>query len=260
MADDSKHWDVGAYVLGVLDPADIGTFEVHLATCDSCADQVASLLPVVDLLPTADAATLLVERAQPRSWGPTPSIAPALTWQGRSGPRHGLATTPVRRTGRMTVAASILAAAVAGGSFVAGSNWSTSDAAVALPPVALTRSGEAATTNPPTDGQRMEATDPITGANAQLTVATTAWGSQIELSLGGVRGPLRCQLVAVGADASTTVVASWLVTVPGYGILGQPNRLRVQAATAVTLASTSHFEIRATSPDGHVSRLVSIPA
>ena len=260
MADDSKHWDVGAYVLGVLDPADIEPFEGHLATCDSCADQVASLLPVVDLLPAADAATLLVERAQPRSWGPTRYTAAPLTWQDRSGPRHGVAMPPVRRTGRMAVAASVLTAAVAGGSFVAGSNWSTSDAAVAPPTVAQTRSGQAATTNPPTGGQRIEATDPITGANAQLTVATTAWGSQIELSLGGVRGPLRCQLVAVGADASTTVVASWLVAVPGYGVLGQPNRLRIQAATAVTLASTSHFEIRATSPDGHVSRLVSIPA
>ena len=58
-------------MLGVLDPADRDSFEAHLATCDSCADEVAALLPVVALLPLTDAEALLARRPRPGSWGPT---------------------------------------------------------------------------------------------------------------------------------------------------------------------------------------------
>lgn len=261
MAADTQHWDVGSYVLGVLDPADIEPFEAHLATCDSCAEQVASLLPVVGLLPTADAQTLLVERAQPRSWGPTRASVVALTRRDRSAPRHGVPGRAAGRQGKLAVAASILTAVVAGGSFAAGTQFASSD-----PPTAQgsdaprVNGGLTANDTGAAGAQRYQATDPGTGANAQLAVTTTAWGSQLELSLGGVRGPLRCELLAIGADGSSTVVASWLVADAGYGVVEQPNRLRIQAATAVSLSATSHFEIRATSPQGRTSTLVSIPA
>jgi hypothetical protein len=113
------------------------------------------------------------------------------------------------------------------------------------------------TSGPP--GDRLSATDPASGVRADLAVSTLNWGSQIELTVAGVSGPLRCELVAVGADARSTVVASWLVGQAGYGVPGQPNPLRVQAATGMSLTATSRFEIRATSPDGQVRTLVSVP-
>ena len=147
------------------------------------------------------------------------------------------------------MAAGIAAVVLAGGSFAAGRLSSSVDSGTP----------EAAGTSPasrPT--ARFTATDPTTGARADVAVATTPWGSAIDLTVAGVSGPLRCELIAVGADAHSTVVASWLVDQAGYGVPGQPNPLRVQAATAMTLAATSQYEIRATSPDGQVRTLVTV--
>jgi Putative zinc-finger len=127
MAADTRHWDVGAYVLGVLDPADLESFEIHLATCDSCAEEVASLLPVVALLPVADAESLLAPRPEPRSFGPT--RAPLESVRGK--PRHGRQHATPRPYGRLAVAAGITAAVLAGGSFVAGTQFSTTGAPLA---------------------------------------------------------------------------------------------------------------------------------
>jgi hypothetical protein len=262
VAVDADHGDVGAYVLGVLDPAGVEPFEAHLATCHSCADEVASLLPVVQLLPLADAETLLARQPEPRSLGPTraPARAPgqlAPAAYRRAFPRHGI---PVARGGRrLAVAAGIAAAVLAGGSFAAGAAL-TGTTPSGNPPSTNDIAGLASAGPSPAVISRRQATDAATGVRADLTVASVQWGSQIDLTLAGVRGPLRCELLAVGADQHSTVVASWLVSPTGYGVPGQPNPLRIQAATALSLGATSHFDIRATSPDGSVATLVSIPA
>jgi anti-sigma factor RsiW len=43
--------DVGAYVLGALEPAEQAAFEGHLASCPSCRDEVEQLRLAVDALP-----------------------------------------------------------------------------------------------------------------------------------------------------------------------------------------------------------------
>jgi len=45
------HEDVGAYVLGALEPSEQGAFEGHLASCPSCRDEVEQLRMAVDALP-----------------------------------------------------------------------------------------------------------------------------------------------------------------------------------------------------------------
>jgi anti-sigma-K factor RskA len=45
--------DVGAYVLGVLEPGELENFRGHLTTCAACRDEVAALQSVVDVLPDA---------------------------------------------------------------------------------------------------------------------------------------------------------------------------------------------------------------
>ena len=39
----SEHTDVGAYALGLLEAQDRQAFEEHLATCPSCAAELAEL-------------------------------------------------------------------------------------------------------------------------------------------------------------------------------------------------------------------------
>jgi anti-sigma factor RsiW len=43
--------DVGAYVLGALEPSEQAAFEGHLASCPSCRDEVEQLRMAVDALP-----------------------------------------------------------------------------------------------------------------------------------------------------------------------------------------------------------------
>ena len=48
---DVHHDDVGAYLLGALEPAEQAAFEGHLATCPECRDEVEQLRLAVDALP-----------------------------------------------------------------------------------------------------------------------------------------------------------------------------------------------------------------
>jgi anti-sigma factor RsiW len=48
---DMHHDDVGAYLLGALEPAEQAAFEGHLATCPACRDEVEQLRLAVDALP-----------------------------------------------------------------------------------------------------------------------------------------------------------------------------------------------------------------
>ncbi|MYS68245.1 RNA polymerase subunit sigma, partial [Streptomyces sp. SID5473] len=53
---DSIHDAVGAYVLGVLDDADVSAFEAHLAGCDICAvhvEEFSGLEPMLAALADA---------------------------------------------------------------------------------------------------------------------------------------------------------------------------------------------------------------
>ncbi|MFE5526234.1 anti-sigma factor family protein, partial [Embleya sp. NPDC056538] len=45
-----EHADVGAYALGLLEPADREAFEEHLTTCDRCLDELADFSGMATLL------------------------------------------------------------------------------------------------------------------------------------------------------------------------------------------------------------------
>ena len=52
---DHTHWadEVGAYVLGALEPEEAAAFERHLAGCDACRREVADLRVAADALPVS---------------------------------------------------------------------------------------------------------------------------------------------------------------------------------------------------------------
>ena len=182
----------------------------------------------------------------------------ALHRKARATPRHGQLGAPASGR-RSTVLASLLLAVVAALAFAAGSHFSGRGDAIAYG----NRPAAAATTTAPArpaPAEQLEATNPATGVHAILAVTPTSWGSQVELTLGGVRGPLWCELVAIGRDGRSIVVASWTVHSPGYGIPADPELLTIQAATAVTLSGTDHFDIHAIDAHGAESTLVTLLA
>jgi hypothetical protein len=147
------------------------------------------------------------------------------------------------------VAAALMLVVVSGLAFVVGTQVSGSN------PVA----GDINASPFARGATQLEATNPANGVHAVLNVAAVPWGSQVQLALGGVHGPLRCDLVAIGTDSTATMVASWTVYEPGYGIPEEPELLKIQASTAARLSETSRFDIRQITPDGRATTLLTLP-
>lgn len=224
----TPHVDVGAYLLGALDDAEMTRFEEHLAECDDCGrelDELSGVLPVLGEMrddgigyvePPADDAML------DRLLGQV------------AGERRG-------RRRRRLVAVAVAAVLVVGGPVVAV--VATHDGGGSHPAVAAF----------PAD--RHSATNPATGVSAVVGVTDKGWGSAVDLRLAGVYGPLTCHLDAVGRDGSRQTVATWSVPEAGYGTHTQPAPLTVHGATGLREKSISRFEVVA--QDG--SLLVSVP-
>jgi hypothetical protein len=278
MATDTAHSNVGAYVLGLLEAEEMTAFEEHLVDCESCVAEVEGLLPtalsLTDVSPNQAIVLHVIQSPElPPPARPRERVTPSdlvrravartsvLHRRQRPIPRHGqsVAPAPSRRSAGLLVAAATMVAVLA---FTAGTKFA--GAGAGTDPVAhgSAPSGAGGTSTSSIQvapSERFDVTDPRTGVHALMSVAETSWGSQISLTLGGVRGPLRCDLLAVGADGVSTVVASWSVHVPGYGIPEEPELLTVAATTAVGLHDTHDYVIRATAPDGARSTLVTMP-
>jgi hypothetical protein len=81
-------------------------------------------------------------------------------------------------------------------------------------------------------------------------------GSQVDLRLTGVSGPLTCSLIAVGRDGSRQTVATWSVPPGGgYGTTEHPRPLTVHVAAGLHKSAISHFDVRTS--DGKL--LVAVP-
>jgi Putative zinc-finger len=278
MATDTAHSSVGAYVLGLLEPDEMTAFEEHLVDCDACVAEVEGLLPtaltLTDVSPNQAIVLHVIQSPDlPSPARPWERVTPsdlvrravartsAVHRRQRPTPRHGQLVAPGpsrRRTGLLVAAATVVAViAFTAGTQFGGAGAGGGPVAQGGPPSAAGLSTSSSIQVPPTE--QFDVTDPRTGVHAIMSVAETSWGSQISLTLGGVHGPLRCDLVALGTDGVSTVVASWSVHAPGYGIPEDPELLTVEATTAIGLHDTHDYVIRATAPDGTRSTLVTMP-
>lgn len=90
--------DVAAYVLGALEPGEVGAFRAHLETCAVCRDELAAFQQVVDVLPMSAPQYPAPRRMRRRvmravdgepKGEPAPGLLPRLA--GLIGPRQRLA-------------------------------------------------------------------------------------------------------------------------------------------------------------------------
>ncbi|GJF30622.1 membrane protein [Kitasatospora sp. NE20-6] len=216
-----QHVDVGAYVLGVLDPQDSERFERHLAGCATCAAEIEELSGMAPLLAELAA-------AGPVDVQPSPRLLERLVGEVAS----------TRRRSRVRRLALVAAAAVlvVGGPLVTLAATGGND----RPPAAVAVT-------------QFSATDPATGVLAQVGVEPRAWGSHITLALSHVTGPRTCDLVAVSRGGERQTVTTWEVPPTGYGT----QALRTTGGAGFGPADIDHFEVR-TVDDGQL--LVSVPA
>jgi hypothetical protein len=205
----SEHVDVGAYALGLLEDQDKAAFESHLATCDICRAELSTLSPLGDLLRGLD-----------------PVSAPGDTEPPVSLLRRRAAASRRRLRWQILVAAAACAALLGGGIGL-GLATAPSNGAVAQ---GLT-------------GVRHSATNPSNGVAGTVGLVAKGWGTQVWLDLGGVRGPLECQLVAVSKTGERRVVTGWFVAPPGDGVPGHPAHLLVQGGTSIAMSNLASFEV-----------------
>lgn len=222
----SQHTDVGAYSLGLLEQADRQEFEFHLAQCAACAAELAEFSPIQDLLTGIEPVRTSSAEAAPSQ------IADMI--RRRAAVRRG----QTRRQVLLAVAASVvlLAGGVATGIGVVPHQNT---------PVA----------QPLIPGQRFSAADPRTGVTGTVGLVDKAWGTQVTLELGRVRGPLECQLVAVSKTGERRTVVGWLVPSAGYGVPGHPAALVLQGGTAITEQNLSSLVVEVV----HGATLLTIP-
>jgi hypothetical protein len=248
---DSRHLDVAAYALGVLDAFDTDRFESHLAYCDMCAAELEQLLPAVSALSQVDSEAFLPAEQIVREGE---LLDKMLHQVSRERER-----ARVQRL--LSVAAAVAVVVMVGvGAVIVGERWGSerpgATGALAEPSSVEPRHSTSVQQAPAV--QHFSATDPTSGVHLDVEVEPQPWGTQLALVLTHVSGPLDCQLYAIDRTGTRTVVATWEVDNEGYGTAGHPEPLLVPAGTALARSEIVRLLVRAVEPDGSARELVAV--
>jgi hypothetical protein len=252
---DSRHLDVAAYALGVLDNFDTDRFERHLAYCDVCAAELERLLPAVSALSEVDAEAFLPAEQIVRDGALLDRLLDQVSREREQ--------ARVQRLLSVAAAVAVLVM-VAVGAAIAGERWAAerpgatsgdrTAGVLAEPSAAEPRPSSSETPAV----KHFSATDPVSGAHLEVDLEAQPWGTQLSLVLSHVTGPLDCQLYALDRTGTRTVVATWEVDRQGYGTVGHPEPLLVPAGTALARSELVRLLVRAVAPDGSASELVAV--
>jgi hypothetical protein len=178
---------LGVYALGAADAAERMLVESHLAACEACRVELASLEPLPGLLARVPASFLRADRS-PVS---VPERAP-VTRIIRAGNARACKTLPT--AARWRSVAGVAAAAVLG---AAGGIWlaqpGPSQPAVNSPSASITLSGA----------------NPLTHVRVTVTLTGTSWGTSIRLLVWGVPLDQPCRLIVRSRTGGTEVTGVW---------------------------------------------------
>ncbi|WP_030589188.1 anti-sigma factor [Streptomyces anulatus] len=240
-----EHDAAAAYVLGILDDAQASAFETHLAGCARCAahlDEFATMEPMLAMLSEAPAAAPGAR--------PVPHVPERPAPRLLGGLMDEVARKRHRRTRRSRYLVAAAAALIIGGPVAAFAVTAGDDRGGG--PVAA---GDPHPTSPAEDAffqhmtEKVSATDPTTQVGATVGMEEKAWGTHTVLELKNVKGPQKCNLVAVSKTGEEEVVTSWSVPRWGYGIEGATNPtakspLYVHGGAAMDRKDIDRFEVR----------------
>ncbi|MFJ3229442.1 zf-HC2 domain-containing protein [Streptomyces sp. NPDC086787] len=235
----NEHETVGAYALGLLDDAEATAFEMHLAGCEWCAqqlDELAGMEPMLAALadlPGAGSTPVIGDSLSAR---PSPRLAEKLVVEVSE-------QRTVKRRRTMFMLAASVALIVGGPLAVLAATGGSSDGGgkdnMAMGPAQAAFQ---------TMGDKKTATDPATHVTATVALEKKAWGTHAVLQLSNVTGPQKCSLIAVGKNGERETVTSWSVPNWGYGIPNAKteeakNPLYVHGGAAFDPNQIDHFEV-----------------
>lgn len=223
--------DLGVYLAGALERQEGWAVESHLAVCGWCTNELRELREVTALLEGMPPEVLL---DGPPDGGDL--LLRRTVRQVRREAGRG------RRVLGVAAAVVVGAAGVVGGfAFGQQTNPSVVVAQQPAPSVLPTQ----APTAP--DAVDATATDPRTGARAEVTVTPRAGYVQLAASVQGVTPGERCKMVVVSEDGQREVAFSWITGEGG----GEP----LTGSAMVALEDVASVEVEA--EDGR--RFVSVP-
>ncbi|GAA2817848.1 zf-HC2 domain-containing protein [Kitasatospora paracochleata] len=193
---------VGAYVLGLLEPAEVAEVERHLSGCASCRREVAELRELEGVLGEVPPEFLID--------GP-PEGGDLLLQRTLRRARRERGSEQVRRRAWLGAGAVAAAAAVLAVGLSVGRGT-----APEAPPVAVGPVPSASTGSPPPAGTRTAAlTDPTTGARMTVTVTPAMGWVRVNAAVAGLPPGERCHLVVNGRSGAKADAGSWLVSPAG---------------------------------------------
>lgn len=239
----NEHETVGAYALGILDDAEASAFEMHLAGCEWCAqqlDELAGMEPMLAALADLPGAG-------------TPSIGESLS--AKPSPRvveklvDEVAERRARKRRRNFYMVAAAGALIVSGPFVAvatsnGGDGGGGGASSTSRPLSANPAKDAFDQIP----DKITATDPSTKVSATVALQKKDWGTSTVVEIKNVKGPEKCAMIAVGKNGERETVTSWSVPDWGYGLPDatsdkgkQP--LYVQGGASFDPNEIDHFEI-----------------
>jgi hypothetical protein len=206
---------LGVYALGAADAAERVLIETHLATCQECRVELASLEPLPRLLARVP--------VNLRGADPTPAwphgLAPVARIT-RAGKARALNTR--RPAGPWRNVAGVAAAAVLG---AAAGFWlaqpGASQPTAKSQPAAITLSGA----------------NPVTHVRVKVTLTGTSWGTSIRLLAWGLPLNQPCRLIVRSRTGGTEVTGTWetwrrgLISVPASAAWRPSDIATLQVAT-----------------------------
>jgi hypothetical protein len=258
-----QHFDVAAYALGVLDDRDSARFEDHLIACPTCAIELESMLPVVDILADVDA-DAMVATEQSRRDG---QVLTKMIGEVRKERRQANSRRLFSLAAAVVVFAMIsIGALFAGGRLFAPGSGTTS-ATGPTPKASALRGGDeldplpvgGGIGGPELTGERFNGTDSRTGVSVDVGLEKKNWGTQVSFAVSHIKGPLVCRLVAVHTDGSLETLTTWSVGARGWGTAANPLPLLLQAVTATPRDNIAHVQVQKVETNGGTETLVRVP-
>jgi hypothetical protein len=258
-----QHFDVAAYALGVLDERDAARFEDHLIECATCAIELESLLPVVDILADVDADALVATEQSRRDGLVLKSMITEVKKERKQANSRRLYSL---------AAAVVVFAMLSIGALFAGAQWFAPDpkspaatttaqrSSSQLDPLPLADGGPGIGGNVPAlAGTRYGGSDPRTGVRLDYGLEKKDWGTQVSFSVSSIKGPLTCRLMAVHTDGSSEPLTSWTVGAKGWGTAENPPPLLLTAVTATSRDDIAHLQVQSVDAKGIATNLVAVP-
>jgi hypothetical protein len=256
-----QHFDVAAYALGVLDERDATRFEDHLIDCPTCAIELESLLPVVDILADVDADALVATEQSRRDGLVLKQMIGEVKKERKQANSRRLFSL---------AAAVVVFAMLSIGALFAGAKWFAPDpkspttttaqrSSSQLDPLPLSDGPGFGGNVPARAGTPYNGTDPRTGVRLDYGLEKKDWGTQVSFAVSSIKGPLLCRLVAVHTDGSSEALTTWAVGEKGWGTAENPPPLLLTAVTATSRDDIAHLQVQSVDAKGSPTNLVSVP-